>query len=577
MNNQKIGDLLNLALSATPSERERSMELDVGFQRELRRWDVIIRYSGDIDSLASEEIRITKLLGNFAVVNLPQALLEEFSDQVQVEFVEKPKRLFFAATDGRAVSCVNVVQNQGYELFGEGILVACIDSGIDYTHPDFREEDGSTRILRLWDQTISGKPPAGYAIGTEYTREEIDRALAAPGRQEREAIVPSRDVSGHGTAVMGIAAGNGNASGGIYRGIASKSPLLVVKLGIPDPESFPRTTELMQGVDYAVRQGIALQMPVVINLSFGNNYGSHSGRSLVEAYLDEAANAGRTTICVGTGNEGSGRGHTAGVVTPEGEERVELGVGEYEPTVNVQIWKNYEDQMDILIGHPSGQYVGPIRSVQGTHRMRVKNTELLIYYGEPSPYSTAQEIFVDFLPTGSYIDSGVWTFRLIPRRIITGDYDMWLPGGGVLGEATQFYRPTPDTTLTIPSTAHQAVSVGAYDPRLQSYADFSGRGYTRVLRQVKPELAAPGVGITAPRAGGGYQEVTGTSFAAPFVSGAAALLMEWGILRGNDRFLYGEKVKSYLINGARHLPTEQEYPNPRLGYGVLCLRDSIPD
>lgn len=577
MNNQKIGNLLNLAMDATPGERQRSLELDVGFERQTRRWDVVIRYSGDIDSLASEDILITKLLGNYAVVNLPQELLEEFSRQVQVEFVEKPKRLFFAAADGRAVSCINVVQNQGWELFGEGVLVACVDSGIDYTHPDFRNEDGSSRILRLWDQTIPGNPPEGYRIGTEYTKEQIDQALRASSRQEREAIVPSRDTSGHGTAVMGIAAGSGRESGGVYRGIASKSPLLVVKLGVPDPDSFPRTTELMQGVDYAVRQAIRLGYPLALNLSFGNNYGSHSGRSLVEAYMDQAGGAGRTTICVGTGNEGSRAGHAAGVVTQEKEARVEMSVGEYEPTVNVQIWKNYQDRMGILIGHPSGQYVGPIQPIQGTQRLTVRNTELLIYYGEPSPLSTSQEIYVDFLPTGSYIDAGVWTFRLVPSgRIVTGDFDMWLPGGGVLGDATRFYRPTPDTTLTIPSTAHQALSVGAYDPRLQSYADFSGRGFTRVIRQVKPELTAPGVGIRTTRAGGGYQEVTGTSFATPFVTGAAALLMEWGMVRGNDPFLYGEKVKSYLINGARHLPTESEYPNPRLGYGVLCLRDSIP-
>ncbi|NCB93161.1 MAG: peptidase S8 [Clostridia bacterium] len=542
MDNQKIANLLNLALDATSREREESMELDVGYDEQTQRWDIIVRYVGDIGSLETPDILVTKLLGNYAVINLPQDEIENIAQNPLVEYVEKPRRIFFSAFTGRAVSCVNAVQNQGLRLMGEGVLIACIDSGIDYAHQDFLNEDGTTRILRLWDQTISGDPPNGYRIGTEYTQEEINQALQAPTPREREEIVPSRDSSGHGTAVMGIAAGNGNESGGVYRGMAPDSQLLVVKLGLPRPNSFPRTTELMQGVDYAVKQAIALGLPLVINLSFGNSYGSHSGRSLVETYLNDAANFGQTVICVGTGNEGNRGGHTSGTVR-EGERlSIEMGIGEYEPTVNVQIWKNYQDELGIIIEHPSGVQAGPIRQNQEAQRIRLVDTELLIYYGEPSPYSVAQEIYVDFLPVGSYIDSGVWKFHFVPVRIVQGDFDMWLPGGNVLGSATRFYQPTPDTTLTIPSTAFQVIAVGAYNPVLQSYADFSGRGYTRLLRQIKPDLVAPGVDIRTVRAGGGYAEVTGTSFAAPFVSGAAALLMEWGIVRGNDAYLYGADI-----------------------------------
>ena len=153
---------------------------------------------------------------------------------------------------------------------------------------------------------------------------------------------------------------------------------------------------------------------------------------------------------------------------------------------------------------------------------------------------------------------------------------MWLPSVGILNRSTLFLRPTPDITLTIPSTASQVITVGAYDSRYQAYADFSGRGYTRVTNLVKPDLAAPGVNITAARAGGGYDTMTGTSFAAPFVTGSAALMMQWGIADGNDPFLYGEKVKAYLRRGARHLPGVDDWPNERLGWGALCLADSFP-
>ena len=184
--------------------------------------------------------------------------------------------------------------------------------GIDYSHPDFRNQDGSTRIIKLWDQSIQGNPPKGYVIGKEYTREQINAALEADTRAERERLLPSRDLSGHGTGVMGIAAGNGRASDGVYRGVAYESELLVVKLGTSREGGVPRTTELMQGIDYVLRQAVALGKPVALNLSFGNNYGSHSGESLLESYLDGAAHFGRSVICVGTENEGNGALHTSG-------------------------------------------------------------------------------------------------------------------------------------------------------------------------------------------------------------------------------------------------------------------------
>mgnify|MGYP000102099395 FL=1 len=174
------------------------------------------------------------------------------------------------------------------------------------------------------------------------------------------------------------------------------------------------------------------------------------------------------------------------------------------------------------------------------------------------------------------MQSGIWKIRLTPRKVAVGQYDLWLPGGGVLNRSTRFLKPEPNTTLTIPSTAFRVISVSAYDDSYPSFADFSGRGFTRLDTRVKPDLAAPGVGILAPRAGGGYEAVTGTSFAAPFVSGSAALLMQWGIVENNDPFLYGEKIKAYLIRGAKPLPGENVYPNERLGFGILCLEDSFP-
>ena len=585
MPDQKIDNLLNLALDSTKREREKSWNLDVGYNEELQLWDVIVKYSGSSEGLRGEGITVVPLLGGFAAVTLPQSLLHSYAARTEVEFMEMPKRLYFELYEETTVSCIRSVQGTGpitgigeTGLSGKGVLVGVVDSGVDYRHPDFRKEDGSTRILKLWDQTAipaeMQAPPKGYAVGVEYTKEMIDEALSFPP-EEGYRIVPERDFSRHGTSVLGIAAGNGRASDGVNRGVAYESDLLVVKLGIPRENTFPRTIELVQGVDYLVRQALEMGRPMVINLSFGNNYGSHRGDSLLETYLDTVASMGRLVICAGTGNNGNDNLHMAGQLMDQEQQEIELGVSSYEPVLNVQLWKAYADEMEIILEHPSGMRIGPLYEKIGSQRYRLGNTELLIYYGKPGPFQITQEIYFDFIPVGTYIDSGVWKIVLRGRNVKEGEYNLWLPGGGVLNPNTGFFLPEAQGTLTIPSTAARIITVGAYDSRLNAYADFSGRGDIRLVYR-KPDLAAPGVDIMAPVPGGGYAAVTGTSFAAPFVIGSAALLLEWGIVRGNDPFLYGEKVKAYLRRGAKPLPAFGRYPNEEIGYGVLCVKDSLP-
>ena len=565
MPDQKIDNLLNLAMEATPQERAKSENLNVGYDSTVKLWDVIVKYSGPESDLGGDGIQAVPLLGGYAVVTLPETEIDAYSDRQQVEFIEKPKRLYFETLQAKEASCILPVQACANGLTGEGILVGVVDSGVDYFHPDFRNEDGSSRILRLWDQSLDGKPPRGYVTGTEYTKEEIDKALAL-GETEGRRLVPSRDSSGHGTAVLGIAAGNGRVSGGVNRGVAYKSDLLVVKMGNARENSFPRTTELMEGIDYLIRQTVKMRRPIAINISFGNNYGSHQGDSLLETYLSNAANVGRSVICVGSGNNGNDRIHTAGQLRQGQTETVEMSIGTYETTLNLQLWKAYADEIEISIETPSGERLPTLSEKIGTQRYRAGETDLLIYYGKPGPFQVTQEIYFDFIPVETYLTSGIWKIHLHGRRIREGNYNLWLPGGNVLNPVTGFYRPIAAETLTIPSTAAKVITVGAYDSRLNAYADFSGRGGSN-LSFPKPDLVAPGVNITAPTPGGAYTSVTGTSFSTPFVTGSAALLMEWGIIQRNDPFLWGEKVKAYLRRGAQPLPGFNEYPNEAVGWG----------
>ena len=575
---QKKENLLNLSLDATEAEREKSPALQMGYDQNTKRWELIIQYNGTVEKLQEQlpQAEIYPLSGGYAIVRLPESQVDDLAGLSQVEYIEKPKRLYFEVNRAVRDTCIAPVQSgnqvsqnvygRDADLSGRGTLTAIIDSGIDYFHPDFRNTDGTTRIAALWDQEQN----------RIYTREELNRALEAGSRERAYEIVQSRDVSGHGTAVAAIAAGNGWEGGGHYRGVAWESELLVVKLGTPLADSFPRTTELMRALDYVVGIAQEWRMPVAVNLSFGNTYGSHDGGGLLERYLDSLAQVGQFVFVTGSGNEGDSGGHARPVIEPGKITEIRLSVGTYETGFGMQIWKNYEDGMRIFLRDPFGGAEIELVPVRGTDRIRVGETELLIYYGEPSPFNAAQEIYIEFVPERTYVESGIWTFRFLGTGDEETAADLWLPSAAAVGRDTEFLESSPDTTLTIPSTAFRPVTVGAYDSGTGIYAPFSGRGDTRVYRAQKPDLAAPGVGIMAPDRDGGYSPVTGTSFAAPLVTGAAALLMEWGIVRENDPYLYGEKVKAYLRKGARRLPSELAYPNPRLGYGALCVADSLP-
>lgn len=577
---QKLENLLNLALDADQGERERSEELDVGYDKEENVWELIVKYSGTLEAVRQTARSVTELLNGYAVIVIEEERIGQLAQLLEVEFIEKPKKLYFQTDVGRQVSCIDIVQDMPLSLRGKGTLIGIVDSGIDYENAEFRNEDGTTRIVSLWDQSVNGRPPAGYLAGTEYTREQIDAALATEDKEVRRQMVKTSDVSGHGTAVAGIAAGNGRGSEGRrFRGAAPEAELIIVKMGAPREGGFPRTTELMRGVDYIVRKAVELRRPVAINISFGNTYGSHDGTSLVERFLNDIADMWKNVICIGSGNEGASAGHVSGKVRRQISETVELAVQQREPALSIQIWKSYVDEMGVSVISPSGRQAGPFYEFLGAQRYILGDTELLIYYGEPKPYSVKQEIYLSLLPGKQYIESGVWKIVLTPGRIVDGEYQMWLPTQTSLNMGTAFLQPNSMSTLTIPSTASLAVTVAAYDARTFSYADFSGRGPAGMYEGenvLKPDIAAPGVRVTAPVPGGGYQSFSGTSFAAPFVTGSAALLMEWGIVRGNDPYLYGEKVKAYLRKGAKQLAGYERWPNALLGYGALCVRDSLP-
>ena len=621
---------MQLALDTPQAEREASASLNTGFNKADKTWELIVKYNNSPNFLSyvnSRQIQTDLLLSGYAILTIPESEIPALTRQPFLEFVEQPKRLFFADRAGLSASCIPAnrifynalpdVSEPPFTLTGKGVLIGIIDSGIDFTNPDFRNPDGSTRIRALYD----------IQQNRIFSREDINLYLQSEVSSENVTISLSRaiDFSGHGTAVAGIAASNGASSKGYFEGAASETSagyenssagyagslagvapeaeLLVVKLGPDIPDSFPRTTQLMKAVNWTVLTATEMGMPISINISIGNTYGPHDGSSLLETFLDAAAEVGRTSICVGGGNEGSDRGHTSLIFEQNetGTKFISLSIGDYETGLTIQLWKNYSSDCSVALIAPdgtvypivetfptlTGTFLRPAASLDRSLTISTTGETILVYIGTPVPYSINQELYFDFIPKAEYLTRGIWQFRI--EKIVSNplSLNLYLPVGLTRSLETRFVDPDTSNTITIPSTASRVITVGAYDPYTDLVPDFSGRGYileqlvtdreatgtsTFFQTQVKPDLVAPGVNIVSNDLLGGYSTFTGTSFAAPFVTGGAALLMEWGIVRGNDRYMYGQKIKATLQRLARQLEAYPSVPNEVSGYGALCLQ-----
>lgn len=426
---------------------------------------------------------------------------------------------------------------------GQGVIVAIPDSGIALNRAVFRRADGSLRIIGLWDQTVpynSEAYPNKYGLGRIYTQEELAEAIAAGAR-------PGYDTAGHGTAVAGIIAEQ-----------APEAELLIIKLSGGNREGFAKTTSIMFAMDYIVTLAGERGMPFVINLSYGNNNGGHDGRALLEEYLNSVAESFLSSIVVATGNEGLAAHHKE--LNLNSEQSASFLVGPGENRLSLVIWLSFFDECEITIISPSGERH---TILPGFDMAVLDSVRVAILDKEPTPLNINREIRL-LWPEES-APAGLWELEFNPGEIRLGDVNMWLPISDRLRGDTRFTDPTQETTLTIPSTASRVISVGAFNQTRNSLAPFSGQGYTTDNR-IKPDVVAPGVDVPTLSQTGRVLS-TGTSFAAPFVSAMAAKLMSEGIVEGNDPFLYGERLKAFIIREAESVAGAGNTPNPNVGWG----------
>ena len=568
--NLKTNNQLNISDELTNSELEES-NLNSGYNPKTNLWEVIVKYNGSLSQISQDlNIDIEILSCNYAIITLSLDKIPILSKYPQIEYIEQPRKLGLMLSTSVLNSCIRELYDAPYNLTGKNTIVAIIDSGINYTHKDFINSDGTSRILYLWDQTVDGNPPLGFYSGSLYTNEDINRALLNRNPFE---IVPETDSVGHGTHVASIACGNGNASRGRYKGVAPEAYIIAVKLGSRGQESFARTTEIMRAIKFILDRAIDLNMPVAINISFGTNDGSHNGNSLFETYINDMSNIWKCSIVVATGNEGASGHHYRNTLVPGTQDVIEFSVSSELSSLYLVLWKNFNDTFNFEVISPSGLSTGTITYSTSSTKFNFPYSNLYVKIGSPTPYSLDQEIFFEIISTENFLSQGIWRIVISAVNIVDGKFDIWLPVTEFSSNFTRFLEPNVYTTLTIPSTATNVISVGAYNDQTNSVADFSGRGFTR-NDQIKPDIVAPGVNITAASNTGGYETLSGTSMAAPFITGSCALLMQWGIINGNDPYLYGQRIKAFLQLGADR-STNLKYPNEQWGYGSLCFKNTL--
>ena len=478
-------------------------------------------------------------------------------------------------------SGVSQVHSQPYlSLKGRGVLLGFVDTGIDYTQDIFRYTDGSSRIQYIYDQTAEGDPPPGFLLGREYSKAELDAALAS---EDPYSLVPARDESGHGTFLASVAAGKQTED---FSGVAPDAEIIAVKLKkarpfyrekycVPaDQEYAYESSAVMLGVEYILRKARELGRPVAICIGLGTNAGSHNGYSVFEEYLGGVSIQKGVCLCAAAGNEAEARHHTSGVLQPgEKPAQIDLKAGENAGDVYLAVWNTVADRISLSVRSPSGELVGRVPARPGASpaadvKLVLEAARVQIEYHFPVEGSGGQLSVIRILG----ITPGVWTIQLHGDIVLNGQYQVWLPMTGFVSPTVEFLAATPECTITSPASAVGLICCGAYDSAGKSLYAKSSRGPAWDGRML-PDLVAPGVGVRGiyPYGPG---LMSGTSAAAAVLAGICALLLQWGVREGNDPSMGTYQVRAYLIRGCLRRD-DMSYPNNQWGYGSVQLMRSF--
>lgn len=484
--------------------------------------------------------------------------------------------------DTGALSAAGVTRLHGHpylKLQGNGTLVAVIDSGIDYLHPAFHNGMQS-KILSIWDQELEGGANERIPFGREFTRAQIEEALSVENPWE---IVPSNDINGHGTRCAATAAGYRIEKDG-FSGAAPEAELVIVKLKqaknylrdfylLPQDTDIYQEDDIMLAIEYVLRVAQEQQMPLSVCIGLGTSMGAHQGEGPLNEYINSIAVFTQNAVSVPAGNEGAARHHYLREFSQNLKaDTVELRVGEKESIRGfmTEFWGNSPESYYMTIQSPTGELLSVSASLKNSTQelsFVFVETKVLVNYIPIERRTGNTLIFIRFLHPAP----GIWKFLIEERMPGESRIHMWLPVKGMISDDTYFLESSPDFTITSPGDAADAMTVTAYQYRDNSLYIQASRGYN-AINVVKPDFAAPGVGILTASTGPGreFAPATGTSLAAAQNAGIAALLFEWALVRGNEPYFTGNSVKHYLSRGAVREASEA-YPNPEWGYGRVNL------
>lgn len=469
-------------------------------------------------------------------------------------------------------------QLPGFNLRGKGVLVALIDTGIDYTNPIFIHRDGSSKIAALWDQTIDSidQYPADSFYGTVYSNEQINRALSSNRPLD---IVPSTDEIGHGTMLAGIMAGS-EAPDYNFSGVVPEADIIIVKLKQakqnlkdffiiqPDVPCY-QENDIIWAYQFIRDTALQLKRPCAVCIGLGTSQGSHDGRGPLNDVLDFYADLTGFTYSISAGNEGNMNRHFFSQIDPSvGSSAAELHVGENEKGFTMEIWGDAPDTYSIDILSPSGEYIPRIPESLKTNReirFIFESTIIFLNYRLIETYTGEQLILLRFHnPT-----PGIWRLKIYSRGDLPGSYNIWLPMNNFISKDTYFIKPDRFITITSPGNTNTPLTITAYNPVDYSLYENASRGYSR-NGYPKPDLAAPGVNLIVPNLTKGFYVASGTGLAAAHTAGIAAIMLEWGIVNGFYPTMNSTVIKKYLIRGAER-SKKLQYPNRDWGYGIIDL------
>lgn len=467
------------------------------------------------------------------------------------------------------------VQQQPYlNLKGSNVLIGFVDTGIDYTQKVFQYEDGTSKIRYIYDQSIPGNPPDGFPLGTEYTNQQINAALSSDAPYE---IVPHLDVEGHGTFLASISAGS---PVGDFIAAAPDSEIIMVKLKKAYPfflnrfcvpveqENAFESSSVILGVEYILQKSRELNRPVVICIALGSNYDSHDGYGMLEEYLYNISNNPGVCLCISVGNESQSRHHYFQQIAKEGStENIDIKVGERAGDIFVVVTNTISDLVSVSVRSPTGELVSRVPPKSGytqSNRLVLEQSEVSVSYYYPIEGSGDQVTIIKILDA----TPGIWTITVYGDIIIDGSLNAWLPLTGFVSPTVEFLSSTPYNTITSPGNAPGGVHCGAYNSIRDSLYPNSSWGATRLPLEL-PDLVAPGYRVIGyyPT---GYGTMDGTSAATAITAGACALMLQWGIVEGNDLGFSTPLIRAYLIRGCSRADV-MDYPNPQWGYGNLDL------